>query len=174
MNKTIDPAAHTPVEGAKDRTEGHLWLQRLVGEWTTETEATMPDGSVSKISGKASARKLGEYWVVIESTGPMPGDEEEGRTIISLGYDRHKGRFVGSFVGSMMMNLWIYDGELTDDGTLNLDTEGEDMTDETKTAPYRDAIRFESDDVYVMTSHYRDENGAWSPFVTLRSTRGRP
>lgn len=170
---TIDPTAHTPVEGAKDRTQAHLWLQKMVGEWTTEGEATMPDGDVSKTTGTESVRKLGEYWVVCEAVGQMPDDNSEGRTIVSLGYDRHKGRFVGSFVGSMMMNLWVYEGEMDENGTLNLDTEGEDMADETKTAPYRDSIRWESDDVRVMASHYKDENGQWQPFMTVRATRAK-
>ena len=170
-NTKIDPTAHTPVEGAKDRTEGHVWLQRMVGEWTTEGEATMPDGSKDTTTGKESVRKLGEYWVVSEATASMPGDDEEGTMIVSLGFDRHKGRFVGSWVGSMMMNLWVYDGELDADGTLHLDTEGEDMADETKTAPYRDSIHWESDDVRTLTSHYKDEKGEWQPFMTVRSTR---
>ena len=38
-----------------------------------------------------------------------------GTTLMTLGYDPRKKRFVGTFVGSMMTNLWIYDGELDKD-----------------------------------------------------------
>lgn len=170
-NTTIDPTVHRPVEGAKDRTEGHLWLQKMVGEWTVESEGLMPDGSKFTTTGRESVRKLGEYWIVNEGVGPMPGDEEEGRMIISLGYDRHKGKFVGTFIGSMMMGLMVYEGNFDADGRLALDCEGEAMDDETKTAMYRDTTHWEGDDVRVSTSHFQDENGAWKPFMTVRSTR---
>ena len=32
--------------------------------------------------------------------------------IMTLGYDPAKKRFVGTFIGSMMTNLWVYEGEL--------------------------------------------------------------
>lgn len=171
--KKIDAAARRPALGAKDRTEGHLWLQRMVGEWTVETEFTMSDGATARASGHESVRPLGEYWVVIESACPMPDDGSEGHMIISLGYDHRKARFVGSVVGSMMTGLWVYEGDLDADGTLVLDADGEDMADDTKTATYRDTTRWEGDDVRVSTSHAQDESGAWQPFMAVRSTRVR-
>lgn len=167
----IDPSIRRPVEGAKNRTEGHLWLHRTVGEWTYESEAIMPDGSTAKSSGTESVKKLGEYWVVAENHGTMPDDGGEAHMLISLGYDIKKGKFVGSWVGSMMETLWVYDGHMDENGTLNLDSEGEDFTDDTKTAPYRDTMRFESEDARVFTSLFKDPSGAWSPFMTVRYTR---
>ena len=170
-NPTIDPSTRRPIEGAKNRTEGHLWLHRMVGEWTYEGGGTMPDGSIEKSSGTESVRKLGEYWVVADTRGTMPDDDSEFHMVISLGYDIKKGKFVGSWVGSMMETLWVYDGHMGEDGTLNLDSEGEDMSDDTKTATYRDTIRFESDDVRVHASLYQNASGEWAPFMSLRYTR---
>ena len=167
----IDAAARTPVQGAKNRTEGHLWLQRLVGEWTYEGEGTMPDGSSETLRGKESVRKLGEYWVVGEAAGPMPDDGTEGRMIQSLGYDIAKRAFVGSFIGSMMENLWVYEGQLNENGTLNLDSEGPNFAEDGGRGTYRDAIRFEDEDHQVRTSSWKDEGGEWTPFMTSRYTR---
>lgn len=46
-------------------------------------------------------------------------------TIMTIGYDPHRQRFVGTFVASMMTHLWMYEGAL-DDGerVLTLETEG--------------------------------------------------
>ena len=45
--------------------------------------------------------------------------------MMSLGFDPQKGRFVGTFIGSMMTHLWIYDGALDASGqALILDAEG--------------------------------------------------
>lgn len=168
---TIDPATRCPVEGAKNRTEGHLWLQRLVGEWTYEAQATMPDGSSETMRGTESTRKLGEYWVVGEAVGPMPDDGTEGRTIQSLGYDIAKRAFVGSFIGSMMEILWVGEGHLDEEGTLNLDAEGPNYAEDGGRGTMRDAIRFEDNDHQVRTSLWKDEGGEWVPFMTSRYTR---
>ena len=54
----------------------------------------------------------------------MP-DGTPATTQITLGYDPAKKRFVGTWLGSMMTHLWIYDGELSaDERTLTLSSEG--------------------------------------------------
>lgn len=40
-------------------TRQHEWLQKLVGEWRTETEMTMPDGSKQKSQGAESVSSRG-------------------------------------------------------------------------------------------------------------------
>lgn len=90
----------------------HQWLQKLVGEWTYETEASMgPDQPLEKSTGTESVRSLGGLWVQCEGQGEIP---EYGvvTTIMTLGYDPQQQRFVGTWVGSMMTYLWLYDGEL--------------------------------------------------------------
>ena len=171
MSNTINPAERTPVEGAKNRTQAHLWLHRSVGEWTTETEAMDPEGNKFTTTGTESIRKLGEYWIVNEIKGIMPDDNQPAEMVVAIGYDIKKGKFVGSWVGSMMENLWVYEGEMDENGALNLYSEGEDMMDESKTAVYRDQISWESDDVRLFTSSAKDEKGEWFSFMTVRSTR---
>ena len=46
-------------------------------------------------------------------------------TIMTLGYDPQKERFVGTFVASMMTHMWHYNGSLdAAEKVLTLDTEG--------------------------------------------------
>jgi hypothetical protein len=52
----------------------HHWLQKLVGEWTYETEASMgPDQPPEKATGTESVRSLGGLWIMAEGQGEMPG-----------------------------------------------------------------------------------------------------
>src|SRR5262249_12439944 len=103
----------------------HHWLQKLVGDWTFETECIMgPDQPPEKFAGSERVRSLGGVWVLCEGRGETPGGGT-GLTLMTLGYDPVKKRFVGSFIGSMMTHLWIYDGALDPAAKiLTLDTEG--------------------------------------------------
>ena len=139
--------------------EEHRWLHRLVGEWTFEGEASMGPGQPpAKLAGTESVRSLGGLWV--QGEGEMPGDCP-GTTLVTLGYDPQKKRFVGTFVGSMMTHLWVYEGKLDKaNRVLTLDTEGPDCADPTKLVRYQDVIELASDDHRILTSRARGEDGA--------------
>jgi hypothetical protein len=152
----------------------HIWLQQLVGEWTVEAEMSMgPDAPPEKMTGTERVRSLGGLWTVGETTGPMPGGGE-ATMIMTLGYDPAKSRFVGTFVGSMMTNMWVYEGALDEKRTtLTLDTEGPSMSGDGSLAPYRDVIEFKSDDHRVMTSQGKGPDGDWVTFMTSNYRRVR-
>src|SRR5688572_27193306 len=103
----------------------HEWLQKLVGDWTWENEATMgPDQPPMKGAGTESVRALGGLWMMCEGQFNMP-DCGPMTTIMTLGFDPQKKRFVGTFIGSVMTHLWVYEGTLDATGkVLTLDTEG--------------------------------------------------
>src|SRR5688572_1178854 len=103
----------------------HQWLQKFVGEWKYEAEAaTEPGKPPEKVSGTESVRSLGGLWIVAEGQGNMPGGIT-GTSIMTLGYDTRKQRYVGTWVGSMMTELWVYDGALNAAETiLTMDCEG--------------------------------------------------
>ncbi len=150
----------------------HNWLQQLVGNWTYETEAIgESDLPSEKYSGTETVRSLGELWVLAEGQGEMPCCET-AITMMTLGYDPQKKRYVGTWLGSMMTHLWIYDGELdADEKILTLDSEGPAMTEEGKMAKYRDAIEFQNGDRRVLTSHVLDDDGQWHHFMTTTYQR---
>ena len=150
----------------------HHWLQKLVGEWTYETECSMgPDQPPAKATGTESVRTLGGLWVLCEGQGEMHCGGT-ATTLMTLGYDPARKRFVGTFIGSMMTHMWLYDGRLDESGkVLTLDTEGPSFTAEGKMTKYQDIIDFKSDDHRVLSSRALGEDGRWVGFMTAHYRR---
>jgi len=152
----------------------HQWLQTLVGEWTSEAEATMEPGKPpERFKGTETVRSLGGLWILAEGQGEMPGCGH-ATTLLTLGYDPQKKRYVGTWVGSMMTHLWVYDGVLdAAEKVLTLDAEGPSMADHSVMATYRDVIERASDDHRILTSHVRGDDGTWHQFMTAHYRRKR-
>lgn len=160
------------MECKVEPTEQHRWLHKLVGDWTYEHECAMgPDQPRQKFKGSEAGRSLGGVWVVLEGRGEMPGGGVAD-TLMTLGFDPKTGRFVGTWVGSPMAFMWLYDGELNAaKKTLSLHSDGPDFTKEGKMAKYKDVIEFVSDDHRTLTAHVRGEDGKWSEFMTAHYYR---
>lgn len=152
----------------------HLWLQRLVGEWTYEAEAVMGPGQPpTRSQGTESVRPLGGFWVVGEGQGECPGGGP-AHTMLTIGYDPKTERFVGTWVGSMMAHLWVYDGSLDESGkVLTLEAEGPDFAGGGTMAKYQDITEFRSDDHRVLTSRVLGGDGHWNRFMTAHYRRRR-
>jgi hypothetical protein len=150
----------------------HQWLQQLVGEWSYEAEAKMgEDQPPEKATGTESVRSLGGLWILAEGQGEMPGCGS-ATTMITIGFDPQKHRYVGTWVGSMMTYLWLYDGELdASEKVLTLTSDGPSMTSDEKMAKYKDVIEFKTNDHRVMTSHVLGDDGQWHEFMTVNSRR---
>ena len=150
----------------------HQWLRKLLGEWTFEAVAESgPDKPEEKSQGTESVRSLGPLWVVCEGRGNMPGGGE-GQTMMTVGFDPDKDRFVGTWVGSVMSQLWVYEGELDSaERELTLNTEGPKFDGSGGKAKYRDVIEFLSDDHRTLTSHVQSDDGEWSSFMTAHYRR---
>jgi hypothetical protein len=96
--------------------------------------------------------------------GPM-------KSVMTLGFDPAKGRFVGTFIATGMTHLWTYSGSLDDAGkVLALDAEGPSFTGP-GTSKYVDSIELVDDDHRIMTSRILMEDGNWVQFMTARYTR---
>lgn len=152
-------------------TREHQWLSRLAGDWTFEVTATGPDGATSTSRGTERMRMLGEVWLLAEGEGEVPGGGTAA-SLMTLGYDTQKQRFVGTFLGSMMTNLWLYDGAL-DGNRLVLDTVGPSMTGGEGTTRYRDIIEVVSDDERLMTSEAEGPDGNWTQFMRMTCRRAK-
>ncbi len=151
------------VEALKE----HDWLRQLVGEWTYSFEAYAEPGQPPTIhTGTQSIRPLGDIWILSEGRGEF-ADGATDLSQMTLGYDPAKQRFVGTYVGSMMTHLWVYEGTLdAASHTLSLDCEGPGMTPDAKMAKYIDAIELKSADHWVLTSSVLGEDGQWTTFMT--------
>jgi hypothetical protein len=150
----------------------HQWLQKLVGEWTSEAEMTMKPGEPPvKSQGTESVRSLDGLWILAEGKGDMPGGGT-ATMILTLGYDPQKKRYIGTWVGSMMSHMWVYNGTLDAAGNvLTLDTEGPSMAGDGKMAKYQDVIEFKSDDHRILASLVLGDDGKWQRFMTAHYRR---
>jgi hypothetical protein len=150
----------------------HEWLQRLLGEWTSEAECSPGPGQPPQtFRGSERVRSLGGLWVLCESQGEMPGGGTADM-VMTLGYDPNKQCYVGTWVGSMMTHLWVYEGFLdAEERVLRLETEGPSCAADGKLAKYRDRIEIDSPDQRVLTSHMLGEDGQWRAFMTVRYRR---
>lgn len=175
---TTTPAVATDAEQcaqmfAKPQKE-HEWLQRLVGEWTFESECMGEPGQPThKTRGTETVKSLGGLWIVGNGQGGMPAGGT-ATMMITLGFDPQRNRFVGTWIGSMMTQLWIYDGELdASNRVLTLNSEGPSFPDPVKRAKYQDIIEIKSDDHRVLTSRCLGDDGKWTPFMTAHYRRAK-
>lgn len=151
----------------------HQWLQRLVGEWTYETAAPVeePAEGCSPWKGTESVRSLGGLWVVADGQSTSV-DGSAASNVMSIGFDPATKRYVGTWIGSQMTTLWVYDGELSADGnSLILASKGPDMFVEGTTGLYHDTIEFIDDDHRLLRASVRKEDGTWHEFCVTRYQR---
>jgi len=155
-----------------DPQKEHEWLQRLVGDWTCEIEASMEPGKPpEKSKTEERVRTLGGLWVVCEGRGEMPqaGPVE---TVMTLGFDPAKDRFVGTFIATMMTNLWIYEGTLAGN-VLTLAAEGPSMAGDGTLAKYHDVIEILDSDRRTLSSSLLHDDGTKQQFMSARYRRVR-
>ncbi|MCU0718443.1 MAG: DUF1579 domain-containing protein [Pirellula sp.] len=143
----------------------HHWLSRLVGNWEFEHDCKMPDGTDAKSGGKMVCRMLGELWLICESTGVAP-DGGSWSSVMTIGFEPTKNAYVGTFIGSMMANIWHYRGVMDDDGvTLPLESEGPKF-DGSGMGKYRDTIKIIDENTWLFTSDFQLDDGTWNPFMS--------
>ncbi|MGB7158849.1 MAG: DUF1579 domain-containing protein [Tepidisphaeraceae bacterium] len=150
----------------------HQWLQRLVGDWTMESDCSMgPDKPREKFNGTERFRSLGGIWFIGEGEGEMPGGGT-GKMVMTLGYDPQQKKYVGTWIGSMMTQLWVYDASMDAAGkVLTLAGTGPSFAGDGTMAKYRDVIEFQSDDQRTLRSYVQGDDGKWAEFMTATYRR---
>lgn len=153
------------MEIAKPQAE-HGFLEKLVGTWDV-TSTSMGGGE----KWTEVVRSLSGIWFVAEGSGNMPGGEP-ATTILTLGYDPARSKYVGSWIGSMMNYMWVYEGDVSGDGTtLSLYTTGPDFAEPGTIGEYREQIIFEDRDHRTFNSSARQPDGSWKQFMEAKYTR---
>lgn len=99
----------------------------------------------------------------------MP-DGNPGTSIITLGYNPDQKRYVGTWIGSMMTHMWVYDGRM-EGNKLHLEAEGASMEGDGTMATYRDTIEFLSDDHRTLTAAVLGKDGKWTEFMKMEYRR---
>ncbi len=143
------------------------WLQNLIGEWTYEAQdLSSADKSAEPVRGMETVRPLGGIWLLFEGRGDVPG-ADTGTSLMTLGYDPEKACYVGTWVGSMMSHLWLYDRGALDPAkkVLTLESEGPSFTGESKTSKYRDLIELLDADRRTVASEVLGSDGKWQRFM---------
>lgn len=160
----------------------HAWLKRFVGEWAFESRCSGGPGQPDIVStGRERVRMVGDLWLVGESTADMPEAHGGGtmNAIITIGFDPTKapgGRFIGTWIGSPMTTMFLYEGELEggEHGprrVLPLKTIGPSFVDPTKAAEYIDTVELHDDSTRILRSQTRGEDGQWQQFMQARYRR---
>lgn len=148
------------------RTE-HKWLKQFAGEWTSVSTTTG-----QHMTGTMTARMVGQYWVAntYEATvGGMPFE-----ALQTIGYDPRKGKYIGTWVDSMMNHMWMYEGSVDASGKkIVLEAEGPDYTTG-KMAKYRDCYEFKTPDLFIATSEMQGGDGKWTTIMTAEVKRNTP
>lgn len=154
-----------------EKLEQHDWLQQFVGDWTAKSEATMAPGTEPiKMDSTESVRSIGGLWILAEGSASFGGMPMS--TVLTLGYDPAKKKFVGTWVDSVQTHMYVYEGELdAAKKVLTLSTTGPDFMDSSKTAQYRDAIEVKDADHKTLTSSVQGADGAWTTFMRAEYTR---
>lgn len=137
----------------------HHWLRKLIGEWTYEMEVTEPGEPPVKFTGTETVRPVGDLWVVGQARFGTPGGAN-GESVITLGYDPQRGHYVGTWIGSPMANLWVYEGS-REGNVLTLNSEGPNFEEPGSLSNYRDVIEFVSDDHRTLAPHVQGPDGQW-------------
>jgi hypothetical protein len=150
----------------------HLWLQKLVGDWTIESEMTMGPGQPKqKAKGSESVKSLGGLWAFTEAQTTMP-DGTPMHYYSALGYDVSFKEYRGCWFASASSHLWKYVGELSADGSvMTLNCVGPHMVKDGETANYRDVIEILDANHRTLTSYGQDESGEWHEFMKAHYTR---
>ncbi len=148
----------------------HELLQRFVGQWETEAEASAgPDQPAMKCHGKMHTRALGRFWIVSEVENDMMGTTM--RAAQTIGFDPETNKYVGTWVDSVMNHLWKYEGSFDEASqTLTLEAEGPSMIASGETGLFRDVYIFKSPD-RIDTKAQMQQDGEWITFATGSAKR---
>ncbi len=139
----------------------HRWLEQMLGDW--QVTSNSPDSC--NASWTEHVRSLRGLWIVSEGRGAMP-DGEPTETVMTLGFDPQTGAYRGTWIGSMMSHMWIYNGSLDATGSvLTLDCEGPVFDEPGRMAAYQDIITIVDRDRRTLTSRQRKDDGSWHTFM---------
>lgn len=149
----------------------YVLLQQFVGEWDSNAELFLEPGKPPlKWKGPEIARKVGQFWVVAESTVTFMDQEMAG--IRTFGYDSLKKKYVSTAVGSFSSHLWNYEGTVDATGkVLTMEADGPAPYAPGTLCKWRDQFEFKSADHRVFTNLVQLKDSTWVPVVKVESHR---
>ncbi len=165
--KTENTATSAGCFASRPQAE-HEWLQKLVGEWSYEGScAPEPGQPEMKFSGTETVRSIGGLWVLAEGRGEMPGGGE-AVSLLTIGFDPVRGKYVGTWVGSMLAHLFVYEGNMDSTGrVLSLDCEGPVAPGSSQIGKFRDIVEIRNDNERIFTGNRLGEDGRMEELMRI-------
>lgn len=163
---TLSPLAaqDPPKPGAQ-----HQKLAAQVGTWDAVIESIGPDGKPSQSKGVSEAKLLiGGLWLVEEFTSDFGGMAFQGHGI--TGYDVAKGKYVTTWVDSMITSFLVLEGNYDKDGKA-LTMTGTGVDGEGKPAHYRNVTTWKDADTYVFDMYVTGADGKEMPALKITYSR---
>jgi hypothetical protein len=152
-------------------TKEHALLNQFTGEWKVVAEcAAEPGKEPMKCEGVESAKMLGGFFLVSESEADMMGTAV--KSVLTIGFDPAKKKYVGTFLCSMDGTLWNYVGTMDETGKkLTLETEGPIPFTPGKRAKFRETLELKDKDRKEFTSQMQGDDGKWTEIAKVTYTR---
>lgn len=153
-------------------TAEHTWLQQLAGEWDTHAEGTLEPGKPpARFEGHESSRMLGGFWLLAEGKVQFPGAPAPMQSVLTLGYDPQKRKYIGTWIDSSNSYLWRSEGTVDAAGkVLTLESEGP-CPFKPGLAKFRDVMEIKSQDHHVLTSYMQGDDGQWQKMMSAEYRR---
>jgi hypothetical protein len=149
----------------------HEWLKKFVGEWDTSVEVYMEPGKPPMTcKGSETAKMIGGFWIIGEGKAEMMGMPMS--SVITLGYDPAKKKYIGTWIDGMSSYLWQYEGTVDEAGNkLTLESTGPCPKTPGKLREFRETVEFKSPDHRIFTSSIKEDDGKWVMIVKGEYTR---
>lgn len=149
----------------------HEWLRALAGEWQADGEVYIgADKPPLKTEGTENARMIGEFWLLAEGRGSFMGTPIT--SMLTLGYDPEKKKYIGTWIDSMTGYLWAYEGTVDKAGTtLTLETQGPCPKRPGELAKIKERIELKNKNHKVFTSSMQEVDGSWTKLVSVHYRR---
>lgn len=131
-----------------------------------------PGSSESGIKSKGTERvwSIGDLWIVAESKSEVMN--QPMTSVLTLGYDLERNRYVGTWIGSSTAYLWHYTGSLDQSGrVLTLETEGPCPHSTSSVVKFKEVMQVQSKDQRVLTSSMQALDGRWVPLLIINYRR---
>lgn len=149
---------------AQEKKSGFEFLKQFDGKWKSAAyDANSKNETAPTSQGTVIGKTIGEFWLVLEHSGQF--GEMSFNAIQTLGYDKEKEQYVGTWIDSVKSHMWHYTGKL-DENQLILEAEGPDWNDETRMRKYRDIYEFKSENEIIASSQMKNNKGEWETFMT--------
>lgn len=152
-----------------DIQDEHRWLEGFTGRWQMLADPGAPPEETTSDWIETGRLLEGGSWLVVEGKGSMPGGGA-AESIFTIGFDAAKGKYVGTWIGSMMAHLWVYEG-VREGNSLVLNSTGPNWERPGEMQAYQDIYTLDGADERSLKSQNLQPDGTWKVFMDVKLRR---